>query len=57
MKRECICVCVCVWFSVANSTLVPKANAWLQENQYIYLVKCETAGKKLSAVDNEIADQ
>jgi len=53
----CVCVCVCVWFSVANSTLVPKANAWLQENQYIYLVKCETAGKKLSAVDNEIADQ
>jgi len=39
------------------STLIPKANAWLQENQYIYLVKCETLEKKVSTVDEVTSDE
>jgi len=39
------------------STLIPKANAWLQENQYVYLVKCETLEKKVSTVDEVTSDE
>jgi len=42
---------------VRCSTLVPKANAWLQDNQYIYLVKCETLEKKVSTVDEVASDE
>ena len=38
------------------STLIPKANAWLQENLDIYLVKCETLEKKVTAIDEVTAD-
>lgn len=41
---------------LVSSTLIPKANAWLQENLDIYLVKCETLEKKVTAVDEVTAD-
>jgi hypothetical protein len=35
---------------------VPKANAWLQDNLYIHLIKCETLEKKVSSVDEVTSD-
>jgi len=46
-----------VWCAVVYSTLIPKANAWLQDNQYVYLVKCETLEKKVSTVDEVTSDE
>lgn len=50
---------ICVTFPFCCfvfSTLIPKANSWLQENLDIYLVKCETIEKKVTAVDDVTAD-
>ena len=52
-----LAVTTCVWCAMVYSTLIPKANAWLQENQYVYLVKCETLEKKVSTVDEVTSDE
>jgi len=43
-------------FSYVFSTLVPKANAWLHDNQFVHLIKCETLEKKISSVDEVTSD-
>uniref|UniRef100_X1ZRJ1 Uncharacterized protein n=1 Tax=Capitella teleta TaxID=283909 RepID=X1ZRJ1_CAPTE len=40
----------------ACSTLVPKVNAWLQENIDIHLIKCETVEKKITCLEEMSAD-
>ena len=38
------------------STLVPKANSWLQEHIDVHLVKCETIEKKITSVEEVTSD-
>lgn len=43
-------------FPPHSSTLVPKANSWLQENTDIHLIKCETIEKKVCTVHDLTQD-
>ena len=38
------------------SSLIPRANAWLQEHTETHLIKCETVEKKVSTVDEVDCD-
>ena len=38
------------------STLVPKANSWLQEHVDIHLIKCETVEKKVCSINDVMTE-
>ena len=45
----------CMFF--AFSTLVPKANLWIQNNMNIRLVRCETIEKKVCSIEDVTTDE
>lgn len=45
-----------VYYFYIHSTLIPKANAWLQEHMETFIIKCETVEKKICSADDVTSD-